>query len=484
MGTFNNGLTAKLTNSLQWGPPDVVSASGLALSMYPGIEPITVSTCSLPALLGTTNLEIGGVFVGVFPMSAVRFFHTATTLNNGKVLLAGGDSSFNRLLFTRTGEFRCMTRWPRHSLVGPGMITPRMRHTATLLSNDGREPDRRRHGNFRNARYGGDIRCVDAAGFCSDWRDDCRPRRPYCYAPAKRNGPHRGRRKHDFGALPSLPVFSPRLGMVSSRRGHTATLLNSGKVLVTGGADGNGISLASAEIYDPATRQFSAIPGMTTARAFHRATLLNGGKVLLSGGFNGFSRPAAAELYDPDAGFMATGLMNAPRDTHTATLLTNGQVLIAGGEGSAGPLWTTEKYDPSSGIFSVTAINNNDHFDPTRIGHTATPAEQWTGSGRRRHSSGRGRPLSTQHLCAAGVDLDFCGSPAASHSSGDPVRDSWPQAHSRMGLGPLLRLVGSMTTPLSRSVMMRAARGSQLDWQPERRRLAGRTGQAGIGRER
>ena len=414
MGTFNNGLTAKLTNSLQWGPPDVVSASGLALSMYPGNVTITVSSCSNGCAIGTTNLEIGGVFVGVFPMSAVRFFHTATTLNNGKVLLAGGGSA---ICCSPTASSETYDPVAKTFTGGAGMSNPRMRHTATLL-------------NSGKALVAGGLNSSEGSGATAEVFD------PGTMTFAPGGGLAVGRFDHTSTLLltgqvliaggntattelydPGAGVFAVTGAMGFSRRGHTATLLNSGKVLVTGGADGNGISLASAEIYDPLTGQFTPIPGMTTARAFHRATLLNGGKVLLSGGFNGFSRPAAAELYDPDAGFMATGLMNAPRDAHTATLLTNGQVLIAGGEGSAGPLGTTEKYDPSSGIFSVTAINNNDHFDPTRIGHTATPAEQWTGSGRRRHSSGRGRPLSTQHLCAAGVDLDFCESFQRVHSS-------------------------------------------------------------------
>ena len=44
IGTFNNGSTAKLTDSLQWGPPGVVSSTGLAMSMYPGNIPVFVDS--------------------------------------------------------------------------------------------------------------------------------------------------------------------------------------------------------------------------------------------------------------------------------------------------------------------------------------------------------------------------------------------------------------------------------------------------------
>ena len=38
-----------------------------------------------------------------------------------------------------------------------------------------------------------------------------------------------------------------------ARQYHTATLLPSGKVLVTGGADGADVSNNSTEVFDPAT---------------------------------------------------------------------------------------------------------------------------------------------------------------------------------------------------------------------------------------
>src|SRR5258707_415585 len=52
--------------------------------------------------------------------------------------------------------------------------------------------------------------------------------------------------------------------------------------------------LSSAELYDSATSSFIRTAGMAAGRAGHTATLLNSGKVLIAGGGNAF-----AEIYTP-----------------------------------------------------------------------------------------------------------------------------------------------------------------------------------------
>ncbi len=258
-------------------------------------------------------------------MTTARDHHTATLLPNGRVLVAGGSGDTSAEEYNRRKGL-----W---SATG-SMVTARTWHTATLLPS-------------------GKVLVAGGLG----------------------------------GAiLASAELYDPATGtwtatgsMTTARGYHTATLLPSGKVLVAGGWSGiTGVSLASAEVYDPATETWTATGSLSGGgRVSHTATLLPSGKVLAAGGWQGSgmyttSSVASAEVYDPATEtWTATGSLLAARENHTATLLPSGKVLVAGG--SYGDNYTNyllasaEVYDPATETWTATGS-----MTTTRLVHTAT----------------------------------------------------------------------------------------------------------------
>lgn len=178
--------------------------------------------------------------------------------------------------------------------------------------------------------------------------------------------------------LATAELYDPHTGtwtstapMTDVRWGHTATLLPNGMVLVAGGQpDGGGSeSWASALLFDPATGTWEPTAPMLVARTGHTATLLSSGQVLVSGGYNSAGALSSAELYDPDLrSWTATGDMGLARVGHAATLLADGHVLVAGsGTPTGDVVASAELYNPNTGTWSDTGS-----LAAGRAGPTAT----------------------------------------------------------------------------------------------------------------
>ena len=176
--------------------------------------------------------------------------------------------------------------------------------------------------------------------------------------------------------------FLPAPAMNFARTQHTATVLQDGTVLIAGGVDATGASLNSAEIFDPSSGAWTQTGSMLQARSGHTATLLSDGTVLIAGGVNGATVFNSLEIYNPANGTFtfAAGVMSSAREAHATVLLEDGRVLIVGGwdgtiaapqppatTGIPNVLSSTDVYDPTTGLVSAgPALNVG------RMNHTAT----------------------------------------------------------------------------------------------------------------
>jgi hypothetical protein len=146
-----------------------------------------------------------------------------------------------------------------------------------------------------------------------------------------------------------------------ARSGHQATLLLDGSVLATGGSDGQGNAIATAEIFDPATRTWTEAAANHDARVGHAASLLYDGRVLVVGGTpsTGACEPmSSAELYDPTTDrWSRTSQLPVPVDRGAvAVTLADGRVLVAGGRTNCESVSSSAAlFDPTNNTWSRTA---------------------------------------------------------------------------------------------------------------------------------
>jgi hypothetical protein len=298
-----------------------------------------------------------GAWSATGSMATPRVGHTATLLTNGKVLVVNGGTSVN-LPSLMSAELYD----PATGLWSPAGSTTN-RHewsTATQLANGKVLVT----GSTTVEIYNPDTNTWSTTGAMAIWRTG----HTATLLPDSRvlvTGGGFDRNSSAF--IASAEIYDPATGVWSSTSAappiyqNTATLLANGKVLLTGGVNPfTGHSVTNAYLYDPATDTWNTTGAMTTARSEHTATMLPDGRVLVAGGLSQFIT-ASAEIYDPSTGaWSATNPMTAATSGHTATLLANGKVLVLL-RGSN----TAEIYDPATGNWSLTASTLTDRVYPT-----------------------------------------------------------------------------------------------------------------------
>jgi hypothetical protein len=107
----------------------------------------------------------------------------------------------------------------------------------------------------------------------------------------------------------AVPSFAQIVGTAQlniERRGHTATLLDDGKVLIVGGDNQSGM-ISQAEIFDPASQNLSLSAASIVARTDHTATKLSDGRVIDHRWTGQNGSLTSTEIYNPITAAFTSG---------------------------------------------------------------------------------------------------------------------------------------------------------------------------------
>src|SRR5438094_3259468 len=294
----------------------------------------TAGSCPGGSGASAEIFDASGNFSAAACMSFARSKHTATVLEDGRVLVAGGIGGSGTAIDSAEIYDPVANTW---TLTG-ALKAARSGHTASLLA--------------------------DGAALIA-------------------GGDNAGVAQNSLEVFdPTAGAFTTATGALSSpRESHAGAVLQDGRVLIVGGycsgsaqvcPNGTG-PLASSDIYDPATGSVSAGPVLSTARQGLSATTQLDGKVFVAGGNNGSVDLASTEVYDPAAGtFAVSPTLATARQGHQAFLLPHSNnILIVGGTSAGVALNSSEQYVPWTGT-----LNTASFMTSARAGATGSPLSQ------------------------------------------------------------------------------------------------------------
>jgi WD40 repeat protein len=188
-----------------------------------------------------------GTFTLTGSMTAARESHTATLLNSGKVLIAGGHKDRREAMTVYSSAEVYDPARGIFSATG-SMTTVRHKHAAALL------PD-------------GDVLIVGGSDK-RDWEGK--------YASAEIYDSTKGK----FRAAGDM-------NMARFKLANAVVPLRNGHILIAGGGE-------PLELYDPSANTFNVVRGrVDAARFFSAATLLQDGRVLITGGYDHHNEASA-----------------------------------------------------------------------------------------------------------------------------------------------------------------------------------------------
>ena len=320
--TANNAFSsASRTATSRFSPAVTLLADGRVLIAGGwGGQYTTFADGSTTGYATLTSTEIydptSGRFTAAGNMAVGHARGTATLLPDGRVLLAGGLTSWGgggasgnsaEVFDPATGKF---------TTVGP-MATQRTDHTANLL---------------------GDGTVLIAGGWNGHGAD------------AAEDPPYDPLYAELFD--PASGTFRLTGSMSTTRIGAKAITLSVDTVFLFGGvftplqnALAQPSNPAYAEMYHAAAHAFARSALQPLLQSGYTVTPLSSGQLLLLGGQVAGQSIDTADLLNPLTGVLvSTTKLKTPRSGHTATLLADGRVLLIGGVDAAGSAISTVEY--------------------------------------------------------------------------------------------------------------------------------------------
>lgn len=267
--------------------------------------------------LGSAELFdlLSGTWSSVGTLSSARTGHTATLLANGKVLVSGGQNAAGTALTSAELYDPASNTW---SSTG-SLAAARTQHSATLLL-DGR------------VLVAGGSSGVASLG-SSELYD------------------------------PATATWSNAATLIVARSQHSAVLLPNGRVLIAGGYTAGTTATTTAEVYNPfalaAVGWVATSSSLSTARGQAGITLLPSGRVLVSGGADAGTASLVSNLYDSGLGFAAnrrailTGVPGSAAPGGYIGLI--GTQLTGDSEASSGGTHTSNSNNP---VIQIRRIDN------------------------------------------------------------------------------------------------------------------------------
>jgi N-acetylneuraminic acid mutarotase len=306
------------TGDISGGPAMVASQSVPAVAVFDGGSVMIAGGWKGNSPISDAEILDGttGAFIGIPQMLSPRYNATATDIGNGRVLVAGGWNSYdsNSKVFTATSSSEIFDRGSGHWSWAAPMSTPRALATATRLP-DGRVLVVGGDETWQGADSNGASQQVLSSAEIYDpvagsWQSAGAmsvPRATHSAAllPNGRvlvtGGWSDG---NEFG-LASTEEYLPGTGwqkasdMPDAHAQARLVTLPDGRLLEVGGVDSANNTTAKTDLYDPDSGTWQPTGGLLQPVYWPAVTVLNDGRVLLVGGAISVNLSGQLEIYSP-----------------------------------------------------------------------------------------------------------------------------------------------------------------------------------------